>query len=79
MVGALVDEIVLVSEVEIAAAMRRLFLAEGWVAEGAGAIGIALLQEPYRSRLGERVAIIITGRNVDKELFRRVIDGSVPY
>jgi threonine dehydratase len=79
MVRALVDEIVLVSEAEIAAAMRRLFLAEGWVAEGAGAIGIALLREPHRSLLGERVAIIITGRNVDIELFRRVIDKSAPY
>jgi threonine dehydratase len=40
MVGALVDEICLVPEAEIAAAKRRLFLAEGWVAEGAGAIGL---------------------------------------
>jgi threonine dehydratase len=79
MVGTLVDEIVLVSEAEIAAAMRRLFLAEGWVAEGAGAIGLALLEEPHRSHLGNRVAIIVTGRNVDMELFRRVIDGRFSF
>ena len=49
MVRDLVDEVVLVSESEIAAAMRSLFLQEGWVAEGAGAIGVALL-EPDAAR-----------------------------
>jgi threonine dehydratase len=75
MVRELVDDTVTVSEAEIAAAMRRLFLEEDWVAEGAGAIGVALLDEQYRERLGQRIALIVTGRNVDMGLFRRVIDG----
>jgi threonine dehydratase len=78
MVRDLVDEVVTVSEREIAEAMRRLFLEEGWVAEGAGAIGLALLNEPHRSRLGQRIAIVVTGRNVDMALFRRVVDGAEP-
>jgi threonine dehydratase len=79
MVRDLVDEVVLISESEIAAAMRGLFLKEGWVAEGAGAIGVALLDEPHRSRLGKRVAIVVSGRNVDMGLFRRVLDGEASH
>jgi threonine dehydratase len=75
MVRELVDETITVTEAQIAAAMRRLFLAEGWVAEGAGAIGVALLDERYRERLGRRITIVVSGRNVDMALFRRVIDG----
>jgi len=78
LVRDLVDDVVLVSEPEIAAAMRTLFLTEGLVAEGAGAIGLALLKEPHLARLGRYVAIVISGRNVDMALFRRVIDGEVP-
>jgi threonine dehydratase len=75
MVRELVDDTITVTEAQIAAAMRRLFLEEGWVAEGAGAIGVALLDERYRERLGQRIAIVVSGRNVDMGLFRRVIDG----
>ena len=75
MVRELVDDTITVTEAQIAAAMRRLFLEEGWVAEGAGAIGVALLDERYRERLGRRIAIVVSGRNVDMGLFRRVIDG----
>jgi threonine dehydratase len=75
LVRDLVDDTVTIPEAGIAAAMRRLFLEEGWVAEGAGAIGVALLDEQYRERLGQRIAIVVTGRNVDMGLFRRVIDG----
>ena len=73
MVRDLVDEVVLVSETRIAAAMRTLFLEEGWVAEGAGAVGVALLGEPGLARLGERVAVVISGRNIDMTRFQEVI------
>lgn len=78
MVRDLVDEVVTVSEADIAAAMRRLFRDEGLVAEGAGAIGVALLGEAHRERLGRRVAIMVSGRNVDMDLFGRVVVGEVP-
>jgi threonine dehydratase len=78
LVRALVDEILLVPETAIARAMRRLFVEEGWVAEGAGAIGLALLEETHQSHLGKRVAIVISGRNVDMGLFGRVIAGEMP-
>ena len=75
MVRELVDEVVLLTEAQIAAAMRTLFLEEGWVAEGAGAVGVAPVLEPRLAMLGERVAVVISGRNVDMGLFRRVIAG----
>ena len=76
MVRDLVDEVVLLTEDEIAAAMRALFLREGWVAEGAGAVGVALLLDPSRTSLGQRVAVVVSGRNIDMALFQQVIAGS---
>jgi threonine dehydratase len=78
MVRELVDQVVLLSEAQIAGAMRALFLQEGWVAEGGGAIGIAPLLEPGLATLGRRVAVVISGRNIDMGLFRRIVDGEVP-
>ena len=73
MVRDLVDEIVLVPERDIAKSMRTLFLDEGWVAEGAGAIGIAALDEARAATIGDRVAIIISGKNVDMTRFQQAI------
>ena len=73
MVRALVDEIVLVPEEAIAAAMRALFFEEGWVAEGAGAIGAALLDKPHVDRLGRRIAIVVSGKNIDMIRFHRIV------
>jgi threonine dehydratase len=78
MVRELVDKVVLLTEAQIAAAMRALFLSEGWVAEGAGAVGIAPLIEPGLAELGRNVAVVISGRNIDMDLFRAVIDGRLP-
>src|SRR3546814_18896151 len=61
------------SEAETAAARRRLFGAEGRVAEGAGATGIALLDGRHHALLGQRVAIVVSGRNVDMARFRSVV------
>lgn len=76
MVRDLVDDVVLAPEAAIAAAMRRLFLDEGWVAEGAGAIGVALLREPHFARLGERIAIVVSGRNIDMQRFSDIVLGA---
>jgi threonine dehydratase len=78
MVRQLVDQVVLLSEAQIAGAMRALFLQERWVAEGGGAVGIAPLLEPGLVTLGRRVAVVISGRNIDMGLFRRIVDGEVP-
>lgn len=61
----LVDEIVLVDESEIEAAVLLLLEVEKTVVEGAGAVGLAaLLQKSGRSK-GRRVGIILSGGNID--------------
>lgn len=65
--------VVTVEEEEIQAAMRHLFSDTHNVAEGAGAAPLAaLLQEKDRVR-GRRVALILTGGNVDREVFAQTL------
>lgn len=62
-----------VTEDEIQAAMRFLFSDTHNVAEGAGAAALAgLLQERERMR-GRRVAVVLTGGNVDRDVYARVL------
>ncbi|MGP8245613.1 MAG: threonine dehydratase [Bryobacteraceae bacterium] len=68
--------IVTVDDDEIRAAMRFLFSDTHNVAEGAGAAGLAaLLQEGARMR-GRRVALILSGGNVDREVFAETLAGN---
>ena len=79
MVRELVDEVVLLSEAQIAAAMRAALPAgrAGWP-RAAVRSAIAPLLEPGLATLGRRVAVVISGRNIDMGLFRRIVDGEVP-
>jgi threonine dehydratase len=65
MVRDLVDEVLLVSEEEIAAAMAFALHEHHIVVEGAGAVGIAALQASKVDVAGRNVALIISGGNVD--------------
>jgi len=65
--------IVTVDDGEIRSAMRRLFSATHNTAEGAGAAPLAaLLKERDRMR-GRRVALILSGGNVDRDVFARTL------
>ena len=77
-VRELVDDIVLLSEAQIAGAMRALFFREGWVAEGAGAVGIAPLLEPGLVELGKNIAVVISGRNIDMDAFCAIVGAAAP-
>ncbi|AHG93672.1 Pyridoxal-5'-phosphate-dependent protein beta subunit (plasmid) [Gemmatirosa kalamazoonensis] len=67
------ERVVEVTDDEVEAAMRALFADTHNVAEGAGAAALAaLLQERDRMR-GRRVAVILTGGNVDTDVFARVL------
>lgn len=66
----LVDEVVLVEEREIAAAMRLCFEVLKAVVEPSGAVGLAAVLSPaFRTRAEEmslrRVGVVLTGGNVD--------------
>ena len=67
-----VDETVLVSEEEIAAAMAFALGRHRLVVEGGGAVGIAALLSGKVRRLGENVAVVISGGNVDLPLLLQI-------
>ena len=75
MCRALLDEVILLSEAEIAAGMRHAYGEEREVIEGAAAVGIAALLSGRLGRLDGPVAVILSGRNVDMGLHKRVLDG----
>jgi threonine dehydratase len=71
-----VDEIVLVDEDDIMAAMRALFERARLVAEGAGATATAaLLAGRVRLKPHAKVAAIVSGGNVDPERFAALYAG----
>lgn len=74
MVRDLVDEVVLVSEPMIAAAIRTAYFDEAEVIEGAAAVGIAALDGGC-VRADGPVAVILSGRNIDMDLHRRIVAG----
>lgn len=67
--------ILAVTDAEIAEAVRIFFHDTHNLAEGAGAVGLAgLIQEQARQR-GQRVAVILSGANMDTEMTARVLAG----
>jgi threonine dehydratase len=68
-----VDEIVTVSEGEIANAVLVLLEVEKTVAEGAAAVPVAALLNNKIAQTGTNVGLIISGGNIDMNLISRVI------
>ena len=68
-IWANVARIVEVSDAEIAEAMRIYYEDTHNVAEGAGAAPLAAALQEKASLGGKRAGIILTGGNVDRELF----------
>jgi len=75
MCRALLDDVLVLSEAEIAAGMRHAYAQEREVVEGAGAVGIAALLSGRLGRLTGPVAVILSGRNVDMGQHLRVMNG----
>lgn len=68
-----VDHVVQVSEGEIREAMRVYFTDTHNVAEGAGAAGLAAAFKEKQLLNGKRVGLVISGGNVDHDVFARVL------
>ncbi|MFI4929459.1 MAG: threonine dehydratase [Burkholderiales bacterium] len=66
------SQVASVSDADIAAAMRTLFECTHQVAEGAGAAALAAAMTLPRLR-GRRVAVILSGGNVDRDVYARVL------
>lgn len=65
--------VVSVSEEEIRASMRHLFSDTHNAAEGAGAAALAALLQERSHMRGRRVAVILTGGNVDRDVFAHTL------
>lgn len=61
----LIDEVLVVEEAAIRAAVRSLVLEDHVVAEGAGAVGVAAYDANKERFAGKNVAIVISGGNID--------------
>ena len=67
------DRIVSVSDAEIEAAMRAYFEDTHQVTEGAGAAALAALLQERTRFAGKRVGLILSGGNIDRPVYRRVL------
>jgi threonine dehydratase len=77
LVRRVVDDVLVVGEKAIAAAMRWAWDGPHYRLEGSAALGIAALLERRAGELtGRRVAVVLTGGNVDDTLFNAVMAGS---
>lgn len=88
MVRELVDELVLVTEEQIAIGMAEAVIEERMILEGAGATPIAALLSKDRSLFGDHIALVATGAMVEtsalldvlneyRDWVERVFDGGV--
>jgi threonine dehydratase len=73
----LLDDVILLTEAEIAAGIRHAYAVERQIVEGAGAVGVAALLAG-KIRGGGPIVAILSGANVDMEQHRRVINGTQP-
>ena len=70
-----VSRVVQVTDEEIRAAMRHLFTDTHNVAEGAGAAGLAACLQERAQLRGKRVGLVLSGGNVDPDVFAEVLAG----
>ena len=69
-----VDEIVLLSETEIADGIRHAYFKEQVILEGGGAVGIAALLAG-KVTPGAKTIVLLSGKNIDMELHHKIING----
>jgi threonine dehydratase len=72
------ERMVRVSEDEIAHAMRACFEDTHNVAEGAGAAALAALLQERDRMAGKRIGLVLSGGNIDREMFAEVLAGRTP-
>jgi threonine dehydratase len=70
--------VVQVTDDEVAEAMRIYHTDTHNMAESAGAAPLAALMQERERMRGKRVALILTGGNVDKAVYARVLGGETP-
>lgn len=69
-----VDRCELVTEEQIATAMHWLMVNAGWIAEGGGSVGVAVLLAGVIPLDERPTAVVISGGNVDEATLRQIIN-----
>jgi len=77
MVRDYVDDLILLSEAEIATGIRHAYFQERVVIEGGGAVGIAALLAD-KVEPGKKTIVLLSGKNIDMELHRKIINNEFP-
>jgi threonine dehydratase len=72
-----VERIVEVSDAEIAAAMVAIYQDTHNVAEGAAAAALAGAMKEVDANRGRRIGVVLTGSNVDADVFVRVLSAEI--
>ncbi|MDC1287160.1 threonine/serine dehydratase [Gammaproteobacteria bacterium] len=68
-----IDRQLLVSEAEIAAAMRDMATAERFIIEGAAGVALAAALRSASDYQGRNIAVVVCGRNITLDSFRSVL------
>jgi threonine dehydratase len=71
-----VDEVVLVNEEELTAGILFMLERGKFITEGAGVAGVAALLAQKIRLPGQKVAVVVSGGNIDPRLLSVLIDGS---
>lgn len=69
-----VDDVVTVDDEEVASAILTLLEVDKTMVEGAGAVGVAAALNGRLDLAGKRVAIVLTGGNIDVTMLARIIE-----
>jgi threonine dehydratase len=78
-IAELVEEVVTVAEGAVCTAMLQLYQHEGIVAEPAGALSVAALDQLGERLRGRRVACVLSGGNNDVSRYAEVIERSLVH
>ena len=70
--------IVSLSEEEVADAVRHYQSDTHNMAEGAGAAPLAALIKERRAMAGKRVGVVLSGANIDRDVYVRILSGQAP-
>jgi threonine dehydratase len=68
-----IDDMVSISEPEIAHAMRRVAEAERWMVEGAAGVALGGLIKTADAYKGRKVAVVLCGRNIALDTFLKTV------
>ena len=69
-----IDRHMLISESEIASAMRDMAANENFIIEGAAGVALAAALKSASDYRGRKIAVVVCGRNIALDTFRAVLE-----